>query len=84
MHDIKIIRKNPDFFLKKLSERNVKFDKKSLLDLDKINRLNNPPYVKEAILNPNTMIALSPSSKTKEIKIFQYKLLSIARNTKKK
>jgi len=38
MHDIKIIRKNPDFFLKKLSERNVKFDKKSLLDLDKINR----------------------------------------------
>ena len=47
----------------------MKFDKKSLLDLDKINRLSNPPYVKEAILNPNTIIALSPSSKIKEIKI---------------
>ena len=38
MHDIKIIRKNPDFFLKKLSDRNVKFDKESLLNLDKKNR----------------------------------------------
>ena len=38
MHDIKIIRKNPDIFLKKLSERNSKIDIKSLLDLDKRNR----------------------------------------------
>ena len=38
MHDIKIIRKNPDIFLKKLSERNAKIDIKSLLDLDKKNR----------------------------------------------
>ena len=38
MHDIKVIRKNPDIFLKKLSERNVKVDIKSLLDLDKKNR----------------------------------------------
>ena len=38
MHDIKIIRKNPDIFLKKLSERNVIIDIKSLLDLDKKNR----------------------------------------------
>ena len=38
MHDNKIIRKNPDFFLKKLSDRNVKFDKESLLNLDKKNR----------------------------------------------
>jgi len=38
MHDIKIIRKNPDFFAKKLSERNVKIDLKNLLDLDKKNR----------------------------------------------
>ena len=38
MHDIKIIRKNPDFFSKKLSERNVKIDLKGLLDLDKQNR----------------------------------------------
>ena len=38
MHDIKIIRKNPDIFLKKLSERNIKIDIKSLLDLDKRNR----------------------------------------------
>jgi len=38
MHDIKIVRKNPDFFTKKLSERNAKIDLKNLLDLDKKNR----------------------------------------------
>ena len=38
MHDIKIIRKNPDIFLKKLSERNAEIDIKVLLDLDKKNR----------------------------------------------
>ena len=38
MHDIKIIRKNPDFFVKKISERNTKIDIKKLLDLDKKNR----------------------------------------------
>ena len=34
MHDIKVIRKSPDVFLKKISERNSKIDIKSLLDLD--------------------------------------------------
>ena len=38
MHDIKLIRKNPDFFSKKLVERNSKIDLKNLLDLDKKNR----------------------------------------------
>ena len=38
MHDIKLIRKNPDFFLKKLVERNSKIDLKFLLDLDEKNR----------------------------------------------
>ncbi len=38
MHDIKIIRKNPDFFVKKISERNTEIDIKKLLDLDKKNR----------------------------------------------
>ena len=38
MHDIKVVRKNPDFFTKKLSERNAKIDLKNLLDLDKKNR----------------------------------------------
>ena len=38
MHDIKIIRKKPNFFLNKLSERNVKIDLEGLLDLDKKNR----------------------------------------------
>ena len=38
MHDIKIIRKNPDFFKKKISERNTNIDIKNLLDLDKGNR----------------------------------------------
>ena len=38
MHDIKVIRKNPDFFKKKISERNTDIDIKKLLDLDKNNR----------------------------------------------
>ena len=38
MHDIKSIRKNPDFYIKKFSQRNVNFDIKKLLDLDKKNR----------------------------------------------
>jgi len=38
MHDIKLIRKNPDHFLKKLIDRNIKIDLKDLLNLDKKNR----------------------------------------------
>ena len=38
MHDIKIIRKDSDFFSKKISERNVNIDINKLLDLDKKNR----------------------------------------------
>ena len=38
MHDIKLIRKDPDFFSKKLLERNSKIDLKHLFDLDKKNR----------------------------------------------
>jgi len=38
MHDIKVIRKDPDFFAKKISQRNSKIDIKKLLDLDKKNR----------------------------------------------
>ena len=38
MHDIKEIRKNSKSFLKKISQRNVKIDIQSLLDLDKKNR----------------------------------------------
>ena len=38
MHDIKIIRKDSDFFKKKISERNAEIDIKALLDLDKKNR----------------------------------------------
>jgi len=38
MHDIKVIRNNPDIFFKKVSERNTKVNIKSLLDLDKRNR----------------------------------------------
>ena len=38
MHDLKTIRKNPDFFKKKISERNTNFDIEKLLDLDKSNR----------------------------------------------
>ena len=38
MHDIKIIRKNPDFFTKKILERNAKIDFNYLLEIDKKNR----------------------------------------------
>ena len=38
MHDIKIIRKNLDFFKKKISERNTDIDFNKLIDLDKNNR----------------------------------------------
>ncbi len=38
MHNIKDIRKNLDFFKKKLSERNVNIDFDTLIDLDKQNR----------------------------------------------
>jgi len=38
MHDIKLIRKESEFFLKKISHRNTNVDLKSILDLDKKNR----------------------------------------------
>ena len=38
MHDIKIIRKNPDSFKKKISERGTDIDVNKLLELDKNNR----------------------------------------------
>jgi seryl-tRNA synthetase len=38
MHNIKLIRKEPNFFLKKLSHRNINISLESLLDLDKKNR----------------------------------------------
>ena len=38
MHNIKLIRKEPNFFLKKLSHRNANISLKNLLDLDKKNR----------------------------------------------
>ena len=38
MHDIKFIRKNHDFFTKKIEERNSKIDISKILKLDKKNR----------------------------------------------
>ena len=38
MHNIKLIRANPDLFLKKLSHRNSDININSILDLDKKNR----------------------------------------------
>ncbi len=38
MHNIKLIRKEPNFFLKKLSQRNVNISLDNLLNLDKKNR----------------------------------------------
>ena len=38
MHNLKSIRENPDFFKKKFNDRNLKFNIKELLDIDKKNR----------------------------------------------
>ena len=38
MHNIKFIREKPDFFKKKVEDRNLKIDFKNLLNLDKKNR----------------------------------------------
>jgi len=38
MHNIKLIRNEPDLFLKKLTKRNLNINLKNLLDLDKKNR----------------------------------------------
>jgi len=38
MHSIKLIRKEPDFFLKKLGHRNTNISLKNILDFDKKNR----------------------------------------------
>ena len=38
MLNIKLVRKDPDFYLKKLTDRNIKVSIKKLLDLDKKNR----------------------------------------------
>ena len=38
MHNIKLFRKEPDFFFKKLNHRNTNISLKDLLDLDKKNR----------------------------------------------
>ena len=38
MHNIKLIRGEPDFFLKKLNHRNTDINIKNILNLDKKNR----------------------------------------------
>ncbi len=38
MHNLKLIRENPDIFKKKILDRNINFDSGELLDLDKKNR----------------------------------------------
>ena len=38
MHNIKLIRKDPNYYVKKFTDRNVNIDLKILLDLDKNNR----------------------------------------------
>ena len=38
MHNIKDIRKNLDFYVKKFNEKNINADLKNLLELDKENR----------------------------------------------
>ena len=71
MHDIKIIRKKPDFFSKKLSERNTKVDLKNLLDW--IKRIGNYSKSKEKLEQEKKFISQkkdkSQFNKSKEISL---------------
>jgi len=71
MHDIKLIRKEPDLFLKKIKNRNENIDLKNLLDLDKKNR--NLIQEKEKLEQEKKTISKkkdkSQFSKSKEISI---------------
>ena len=55
MHDLKIIRKDSEFFKKRISERNVEIDIKKLLDLDEKNR--NLIQVKEKLEQEKKIIS---------------------------
>ena len=69
MHNIKLIRKEPDLFLKKLSYRNTNISLKNILDLDKKNR--DLIQIKEKLEQEKKIISKkqdkSQFSKSKEI-----------------
>jgi seryl-tRNA synthetase len=79
MHDIKLIKKNPDFFLKKILERNIKIDLEKLLNLDEENR-NLIQKIEKYEQEKKTI------SKTKDEKLFEKskKISSEINNTKLK
>ena len=64
MHDINLIRNQPDLFKKKIEERNTNIDLQNLLNLDKKNR--ELIQKKEKFLELKTIIKID-LNKTKKI-----------------
>ena len=71
MHNIKLIRKEPDFFLKKLGHRNTNVSLKSILDLDKKNRelIQSKEKLEQEKKNISKKQDKSQFSRSKEISI---------------
>ena len=83
MHNIKLIRDNTNFFVKKLLDRNINFDAKHLLDLDKQNRLliqtkEKLEQEKKVISKQNDKsLFLKSKNITQEITILEKKIIKI-------
>ena len=85
MHDIKIIRKDPEFFKKKISERNVEIDIEKLLDFDQKNR--NLIQIKEKLEQEKKIISQkkdkSQFEKSKKLSLEIEKLINDQTKIKK-
>jgi len=85
MNDIKAIRKDPDFFSKKISDRKTKIDVKKLLNLDKKNR--ELIQIKEKFEQEKKLISQKKDKtqfkKSKELSLQIDKLTKEQANTKK-
>ena len=86
MHDIKEIRKDPDLFAKKISERNINIDIKKIVDLDKKNR--ELIQTREKFEQEKKLISKkkdkSKFDKSKELSLKIDKLINEQSETKKK
>ncbi len=89
MHSIKSIRENPDFFKKKIEERNTKLNIDDLLTLDKKNR--EITQKKEKLEQEKKIISKSKNEDqfkkskeiSKEIKILENELEKLKKNINK-
>ena len=64
MHNIKLIKKDPETFVKKLSHRNTNIEIKSVLDLDKKNR---------ELIQAKEKLEHQKKSISKQRKLFNYR-----------